>query len=498
MDLQSHVPKGHNGLEIKTVLIWIVFLYTLLFSGIIFGFSSLQLLLEKDGVLSNECDESSDDICESRDLKLKLVYTVSTTVFMFGAFVAGVVVDLYGPTISSMLTTCFISTGFIFLAIAENEQFDLYMLGGVFLGFGGSFAMLNAFPLGFLVEPEKMSFIFTAINCLFDSSGVFFFLCYLVYSNTGVGRASLFWGCAGVTVLLGAVMVGLWYMLEPELHRRTALVMGSDATVCGADGDVPLDSGVELTAVELVVASTDVEGLGIEADIDATDDSGKSKSKSNSAGVAGVPSANCSWHRHLVTPKFAFIAAFASMQVLRTNTYFGYVKNILEGLGDAHTGYLYSQVFIAGLPCSFVFIPLIEWANARLSVLHAFHLITLVGYVYGVGASIPVLPLQVGTFLAFYAFRAYLYSMLGFYFAYCFGPRSAGRLYGSMTLVASAVNLLQYPAYYLLDAYGAPLLYLSLFLLLVNACCSLLVWGMLTPLQHSLAFGVAVAIPRKH
>lgn len=500
----------------KDLLIWIALIYTTLFSGIIFGYSSLQLLLEGDGVLSGDCDAlgAADNTCRSRDLQFKLIYTVSTSVFMTGAFIAGIVVDVCGPTVSSILTTSLVSSGFLLLSFAGNDQFDLFMLGGICLGFGGSFAMLNSFPLGFLVEPNKMSFIFTAINCLFDSSGVFFFFCYLLYANTGVGRFTLFLGCACLAGGLGMLMTALWWVMEPELHRRN-LVVSADATgessvtkspdLSAMNIDDSMDSkdaiesvrkGLELTDIFIPTAAVDVMGNDSELvvavdrvslDVEAPGGGKDLVRGVNSSASRQSSSEDAPWYTHISSPKFAFVVAYASLQVLRTNTFFGYVKNVLESMGDADTGHLYTQIFIAGLPCSFIFIPLIEYTNARLTVLQSFRLITLIGYLYGIGALVPVLPLQIVTFMSFYLFRAYIYSMMGFYFAYCFGPKHSGRLYGTMTLMASLVNLLQYPAYYLLNAYRLPLLYLSLFLLFLNGCCSLLVRELLTPLQDSLA-----------
>ena len=68
-----------------------------LFSGIIFGWGTLQLILEEEGLYSSGCTDD-DDICPSRQNKFFLLYTISTSTFLVASFFSGMAVDKYGPT----------------------------------------------------------------------------------------------------------------------------------------------------------------------------------------------------------------------------------------------------------------------------------------------------------------------------------------------------------------------------------------------------------------
>jgi MFS transporter, LAT3 family, solute carrier family 43, member 3 len=80
----------------KLYLIILALACTTLYSGIIFGWAPLQLILEEDGVYSSDCEKEEE--CTSQQKRFSLLYTLATSVFMFGGFISGICVDYYGPT----------------------------------------------------------------------------------------------------------------------------------------------------------------------------------------------------------------------------------------------------------------------------------------------------------------------------------------------------------------------------------------------------------------
>lgn len=61
---------------------------------------------------------------------------------------------------------------------------------------------------------------------------------------------------------------------------------------------------------------------------------------------------------------------------------FGTILDVLKGLGDADTGFLYTQIFVASLPLGFLTIPVITHCIKRFGLLHTFHVILLLGCGY--------------------------------------------------------------------------------------------------------------------
>lgn len=91
-------------ITVKAALVTVTLICTALFSGALFGWATLQLIFEQDGVFSNGCEDTAEsEICESQQTKFALMYNVSSTVMAFGAFFWGSFVDKMGPVWSSVL-----------------------------------------------------------------------------------------------------------------------------------------------------------------------------------------------------------------------------------------------------------------------------------------------------------------------------------------------------------------------------------------------------------
>ena len=138
-------------------------------------------------------------------------------------------------------------------------------------------------------------------------------------------------------------------------------------------------------------------------------------------------------------------------------------------MGDDEHGYLYTQILFLLLPLSFLFIPVIDYIMVRYGLMGCFRLTLIFGFIYGIIELIPILEIQVISFVFFCLFRAILFSSLGAYFVNFYGVKSAGRMYGAMALIASGFNFLQYPAYILVTVYDdGKVFYITLFMVLLT------------------------------
>lgn len=403
----------------KIILITAGMTSSLFFSGVIFGWAPLQLILEGENVAAEECDLDKEE-CDSQIEKLAFIYTLGSTVAVFGAFPVGHFVDTYGPVASAAVGGVLEVVGLLLLALAGKEQYFAYCLAAMCLAAGGAFTLLNSYPLCYMVEPEHLSAIATASNCLFDASGAVFLLCFIAYSQLHLSRQAIFLFLAFLAAVTYFVLTYMWMLHREEFYRKKL------ASLHGPSTDT-VTSPAYVTTFH-----------------------------------------SKSWQKQLSSAAFVYFAIIGTVHLLRSNIYMGTVKLVLESLHDDEQGYLYTQIFAATLPVGFVFIPVINHVIMKYGFVGTFQLINALGFLFGFLTLIPVLPLQVVTFLAFCVFRAFFYSALSTYAAQVFGPRNVGRIYGAVMAIAAVFNLLQYPALIVTAKYAhGNLLYLNVALLVL-------------------------------
>lgn len=492
------------------------------FAGIMFGWGSLQVIFEEEGILNDVCGDMHS--CPAQKAKLNLVYTISSTIFMFGAFFSGIVIDIYGPTIVSSAGGACITLSMLMFGLAGKQDEGMYIIAGSLSGIGSSLVYICGFSLGCLVGPESVSIVMTSLNCLFDASACVFLLFYYMY-EAGFSRRELFVGLSVFSFVLYGIVAVLWYVHEEELYAIYS-VSAADKSSYGAVGmETEIDANGEGNLVigegaKEQALGTDTEvGLVEMTDVVVNDPSNSPVSRSpepllkndkklcediNSKSVSMVnPRIKSMEFAHnlplfslLGRAPFLFILGFGAMNILRANTFFGTIFDLLSELGDNERGYMYTQILFLLLPLSFVFIPVIEFIMVRYGLMGCFRIVLLFGFVYGVVELIPILEIQVISFVFFCLFRAMLFSSLGAYFVNFYGVKSAGRMYGAMSLFASGVNFLQYPAFVLITIYdGGRVFYITLFMLLLTFPSIALVETLLRQSLHRYPFADTLKVP---
>jgi len=404
---------------------------------------------------------------------------VACAAFSVGNFTAGIVVDKYGPTVASVIHSVLVPIAMLCFGLASADQYGIFMIGGVCMGLGGSFVLLNSFPLAFLSTGNNSALIMAAANCLFDASASIFLPLYILYHDAKVGRAHIFVGFAVISVMLSVMIVPLWFMVE---GRSSDDVKSEDLL---PDSNSPAEQSMPSPIVKLVASSIELAAVvtTCEAGPNAGGE-GFPVSWEGSPSASPVPTTtaplvgedlavNAHWATHLFGAKFWFITGMYTLQSIRAVMYMVVVLSILKSLGDERYDFLFTQMYAAGLSSSFLFIGLIHRTYDYIGMQKCFHVVNALGFVWGIIAVIPVLELQVVGFVAFYIYRAYLYSLVGMYFAEVFGPGLSGRLYGAANLFCGAVLLIQYPAYYVTVAYAnSNYTYLNIFTLVINIVCT--------------------------
>jgi len=432
---------------------WVVVLLALLanflFSGIIFGWASLQLLFEEDGVYRGLCPAGTSPRCASRIARLVLLYTLGSTANVLGGTPSGFLVDWAGPRVCNVLCGTAVSCSLLLMGISQEGGIDAFGVGSVLMGFGGALVLMTSIPVAFVVPEARRPLVLTSINCLFDASSVVFLLVYQLFARAGLSRRVILVGYAALCAVLHLALVVAWSrgplvrlqaakaaeelnMEAPPPPAESAANGGEDRTSAEAaatmEGRAVAGGPSERIGVEAQEVSVEVVPAG-------SDDGSAKRPRLHGLGL----------RRQVQTFEFAFAMLFLSLQLFRSNTYLGTNKELLEKLGDAETGYVYTQIFAALLPASTVCLPVITWCLSQRGFFVTFLIVVAFGVAWNAVALISSLPLQVLSFAAFTNFRAFIYSAYFTYIAHSFGSRTSGSVHGLITILAAALNFLIWP-----------------------------------------------------
>lgn len=98
--------------------------------------------------------------------------------------------------------------------------------------------------------------------------------------------------------------------------------------------------------------------------------------------------------------------------MLRANCFIGFNGQMMAHLGDAKHNNFYTGLFGWVLPGGIIFVPLIDASIMKLGLSPTLHLTNGLGLLYGGLGLVPILEAQPATFVAFTAFRAFLYATM--------------------------------------------------------------------------------------
>ena len=423
-----------------------------LFSGIIFGWAPLKLMLQREGQYSGLCDGSEDvgvvdggedtlpPPCVAQTVRFNRIFTAAQFFLSFASLPVGFFLDHSSKVIHFSVAAALEIAGLLLLAQAdyrtETEEADIpfldnFVIGYTLLALGGGMSMMGAFPASFLL-PTYQGGILAAISCLFDANSIVFAVLTPLNAAHPVtlSRSNLLTGYAVLAALLYGSLAYCWSILE-KYHWKLVVATESDA----AQNDT-------LTAVE-VVSLLDEQGENTNESMDA---------HARRIQVHGFH--NKTLQQQLCTLDFLVVLVFASVQMLRSNFYIETVNELLLNV-DPTAAVKYTHIFSFVLPLGVLFVPLIDGTVKKIGVVNTLHFTNIMGTVFGIFLLIPTLWAQTLNFIIFTGFRAFLYATLNTFIALTFGVSTMGRVIGAAFTTAAIVTLIQYPAATLAeDDYG--------------------------------------------
>lgn len=405
------------GTSSVAVLIGVTLLNQGLFSGLIFGWGALQLLLEREGVYSELCDGDDDEQCSARRSRFALLFTIGVLVGTWGSIVSGVIVDKFGSQGALVLAGLGVSLGLLQFALAgDGVAADVLIPGVIMLSFGAQLNAISSYPASFLVHPTWQGLYISSSNCLFDASSIWFLVLLELHLSFGTSRRELFLACAA---LAGLVFAGNALAWRPQLLHRLRTH--------------------HLQRQQHHHGQSEVEDAGDEEGNALTTEQSLSGQAETPTSTEPLPLPLRPFHEQLRSREFLFVAVFAGIHLAKTNFYLGANKDILEDYGDGNHNYVYTRLFTALLPASIVCVPCISWFMHHRGFPSSFRFVNALGIVQFAVVLVPSLKVQVVAFCCFTVYRAFFFSLLGSFVAAVFGPRSVGRLF-ALCIIAGGVT----------------------------------------------------------
>ncbi|SBT35445.1 transporter, putative [Plasmodium ovale wallikeri] len=140
----------------RNIILFIYFLLIVLTNRLFFGWPNLSNLLFREDAYIWKCTKNAsggydknDDkryVCEDQDKAVQTIFIFGSSAYFAFSFFNGIIVDYIGSRFSMLLGHVLNLIGWILL-LMSNENFDAYVVGGVFIAASidlASFSTLNA------------------------------------------------------------------------------------------------------------------------------------------------------------------------------------------------------------------------------------------------------------------------------------------------------------------------------------------------------------------
>ncbi|KAL4144541.1 hypothetical protein PRNP1_013670 [Phytophthora ramorum] len=421
----------------RIALVLAVCVSDLLLTGLVFGWAPLLLLLQEEGQYHELCSDPSESTCVAQENRLNLVFAVASVAMNAGALPVGMFLDRAGPRVTIAIAAIIEVSGLTMLALADSQTFDLFVPAYVLIAFGGCITMMASYPASFLIMRYQTA-ILAAISCLFDGSSVVFLVLYTAHERFGWSRRQLFLGLAVVSGVVYLLLIFLWGLNEKSLRPKCKADVNDNGVVVSTPQHEQLLVGGKANDSEY--GSVELEKI-VPRRIPSTPTITKDDAAFRLVDVAIT--------KQMKSFEFAYIVAYAAVQVLRATIYIGTANKLLDNYGDREHGYLYTKVFSFVLPMGFLFVPSIDYLVETRGLSKALLFTNVLGVLYNALELVPSLPVQCVAFFLFTAFRAFLYAIISAFTAKTFGLKNMGSLMGIIFSIGSIISLAEYPAVYI-------------------------------------------------
>ena len=452
-------------------------------TGVVFGFSALQLALAREGTYAELCEASgagpgalaSAGGCEAQKLRFAFVYSVATAAFQVSMMFWGCLLDLRGSAFVRVASAGCSCLGALLMAAANSRAFDAFAPAAALMGVGGAGFFFSHFVLAdHFRRLGRFGMVHALLNAAMDAATVTFFAVELLEAHAGVSTRTSFCALA-VAYAAFALATPLWgALLEPAAdgaaEASSSEGSGSLREEASSDEEAlaprPLSDFSSTDDTDSDYATPLLDGTPDGTPDDGTPDATPSgappslllSSRTPSGAPPPprrLPPSALPFRAQLLTPHFAWLAVWSLCATSRVLYLLGTVQAQAR-----HAGGERSDARAARLVETFnSVLPLVAFATPAFGALLDAHgagaglaLVNVLGVACYVlvrlpGASAPVL-----AYACFGCFRVWNFACTSAYAQGVFGNESFGRVYG---LGANFFNLIAAAAQYPLIAFGA-------------------------------------------
>ena len=421
-----------------------------LFSGLIFGWTSISYVFKNEGYFQPDIDNftqvcggnstSLPDECKYQELSLVLVFTIGSFILSISTLPNGVVFDKFGTLVARSIGTLFFTLGCVLIAISDASAAWILYPAMCCISVGGIILLVTNMPLGNLFPTVRSSLI-TLFNGSLDSSSVIFLLVKIAY-DSGFRVQTIF-------TFIAACSVFQWvrsFLFMPRMH-------------------IPFNipkAGIKLGVIEGLCKATVEEEAAApnQQEMKLLNGSKQADEEVEKKEVDVMTFIDC-----IRTVDFWMNVFHFSLLQLRNYIFLStspiWLKSVL---GDDPDGDLFSKYINAFGICQFFGIfcaPLngilvdtmlkickksnSEQTAIRKSIAMSLFTTTMLAALFSLAVCVPNAAFQYVSFILQVVFRSFLYGGNASFIALLYPGQHFGTLYGVTMIVGGIVSLLQFP-----------------------------------------------------
>ena len=244
-------------------------LYTVLYSGAIFGWGPMQLMLEDDGAFENKCSTTNEDgeyPCDQQTILLTQVFFVATLMSLFSPLL-GYLSDRIGALFLMQLLTVFTLLGIAIVMIGSaTETYQLLYVGFSFLGLAFFSSCVMTVKTGLVMGGgASQRRVISLLNTLIDAGTLAFFLLRLIQEKVDATFLAMMGGYLGGAVFCFGGAIYFWYKV---VKATEAVLEGVEKTPSGME---PTMEATTRTARVSTMSVTYKQGIDDEEEKDESE-----------------------------------------------------------------------------------------------------------------------------------------------------------------------------------------------------------------------------------
>lgn len=446
---------------LKFVYLTFVVSQCVLASGVIFGWSALLSILQRDGVYEEFCNENEILPCTEQKQKLAIIFTVAAAASTISQLPMGIILDRFGPRFTVLMATIFSILGALLFAFSDSKSFDFYIVGFSLIGWMGPAYTSSAANISNLF-PNYKATIVSLFPGSFNLGSVLFLVFDLFHQNQIATFRSMMIIYSFVLAIFGIASIWIYpdspYKLGDKLAIRSSLSDVLPARFHKANNNssidyAKLDSKVQLTQ-QLSILDLKQPQPEEHVELDQTpkeEENVELSEMNNQQQIVETSTKDVPFSMRLydastlkaqvISVEYAWLLTFHIITNLRLNFLVGTFNDQMKSTlppNEANMAITFNSSF---LPVGSIFVLIVGRLMDKYGSPSTFALIFSHTILYGLLILIPSLEFAIFTSVVVSAGRAFLFGGWWAYIAKFMGFKRYGKLGGIANFFAGIVNL---------------------------------------------------------